>query len=100
MTTAVAQERAGAAPKRGLAERRHPPAATHSATRPVASEVAPGSEPSTLEDALLGAWEDLDSRGRAECLVCGGSLEVPEAGSPTAAGVVGGECSACGATLG
>ncbi len=90
VTTAVAQERAGEAPARGLAERRRRRATTHSARRPVAGEVAPGSEPSTLEDALLGAWEDLASRGRAECLVCGGSLEADQAG---------GECEACGSGL-
>jgi hypothetical protein len=89
MTTAVAKERAGAAPARGLAERRRP-RTTHSARRPVAGEVAPEPDSSTLEDALLGAWEDLASHGRAECLVCGGSL------SPAAAG---GECDACGAAL-
>jgi hypothetical protein len=88
MTTAVAQKRAGAAPTRGLAERRPP--ARHSATRPVAREVAPGSEPSTLEDALLCAWEDLSARGRAECLVCGG---------PLSAGTAGGECEVCGSAL-
>jgi len=31
---------------------------------------------STLEDRILGAWEDLDERGRAECPVCRGELEV------------------------
>jgi hypothetical protein len=90
MTTAVAEERAGAAPARGLAERRQPPT-MHSATRPVAREVAPGSEPSTLEDALLCAWEDLAARGRAECLVCGGALRSD--------GDVA-ECGHCGSALG
>ena len=90
MTTAVAQERAGAAPTRGLAERRRGSTAMHSARRPVAGQVAPGSEPSTLEDALLGTWEDLASHGRAECLVCGGSLDESPAG---------GECGACGSSL-
>ena len=94
MTTAVAEERAGAARKRGLAERRHPPA-RHSAARPVAREVAHGPEPSTLEDAVLCAWEDLAARGRAECLVCGGAFEGPSAAlaSPAA------ECRACGSAL-
>lgn len=90
MTTAVAQERAGAAPARGLAERRRPRTATHSARRLASGEVAPGSEPSTLEDVLLGAWEDLASRGRAECLVCGGPLE---------SGPAGADCSGCGSAL-
>jgi hypothetical protein len=34
-------------------------------------------EPSggTLEDHILGAWEALMARGRAECPVCHGELE-------------------------
>jgi DnaJ-class molecular chaperone len=33
------------------------------------------SSGSTLEDIVLGAWEDLKARGRAECPVCAGELE-------------------------
>jgi DnaJ-class molecular chaperone len=29
----------------------------------------------TLEDSILGVWEALDTRGRAECPVCHGELE-------------------------
>jgi hypothetical protein len=29
---------------------------------------------STLEDFVLGAWEDLVADGRAECPVCGGAM--------------------------
>jgi DnaJ-class molecular chaperone len=34
-------------------------------------------EPSevTLEDSVLGVWEALEARGRAECPVCHGELE-------------------------
>jgi DnaJ-class molecular chaperone len=34
-------------------------------------------EPSevTLEDSILGVWEALEARGRAECPVCHGELE-------------------------
>ena len=34
-------------------------------------------EPSevTLEDSILGAWEALEARGRAECPVCRATLE-------------------------
>ena len=40
-------------------------------------------EPSevTLEDSILGAWEALEARGRAECFICHGTLE--RAGCPT-----------------
>ena len=32
------------------------------------------SSGSTLEDSILGAWEDLAARGHAECPVCAGEL--------------------------
>jgi hypothetical protein len=41
---------------------------------------------STLEDSILGAWEDLAARGHAECPVCAGEL-----------GAAG--CETCGAEL-
>jgi hypothetical protein len=41
---------------------------------------------STLEDTILGAWEDLAARGRAECPVC--HAEIEHAG-----------CSSCGSVL-
>ena len=41
---------------------------------------------STLEDAILGAWEDLEHKGRAACLVCDGEL-----------GTAG--CTSCGSEL-
>lgn len=41
---------------------------------------------STLEDRILGAWEDLAASGRAECPVCKGELE--------SAG-----CTSCGSEL-
>ena len=46
-------------------------------------------EPSglTLEDVILGAWEDLLAGGPAECPVCGGRMRV-----------VGG-CDGCGSDL-
>jgi hypothetical protein len=41
----------------------------------------------TLEDVVLGAWEDLVADGRAECPVCGGELTML------------GGCDDCGAEL-
>jgi len=41
----------------------------------------------TLEDVVLGAWEDLVAGGPAECPVCGGRMR-------TAGG-----CDSCGADL-
>jgi DnaJ-class molecular chaperone len=45
-------------------------------------------EPSevTLEDSILGVWEALEVRGRAECPVCNGELER-------------GGCATCGSSL-
>jgi hypothetical protein len=45
------------------------------------------SSGSTLEDSILGAWEDLAATGRAECPACAG-------GVLTADG-----CSSCGSHL-
>ncbi len=41
----------------------------------------------TLEDKVLGAWEDLLVEGRAACLVCGGSMSADSG------------CSSCGSEL-
>ena len=59
----------------------HPPRPRHSAKRLF--------EPTgqTLEDAILGVWEDLVAGGRAGCPVCGGALHA----------AVGCEC--CGSEL-
>jgi hypothetical protein len=42
---------------------------------------------STLEDVILGAWEDLVAGGPAECPVCRGRMRVA------------GGCESCGADL-
>jgi hypothetical protein len=60
-----------------------PPATGRSAQRlfePRAGRVS-------LEDAILGAWEDLTATGSAECSVCGGRMRA-------AAG-----CQTCGSEL-
>lgn len=44
------------------------------------------SSGSTLEDIVLGAWEDLALHGRTECPLCAGELEVTG-------------CLACGSEL-
>ena len=58
--------------------------------RPQTRQAAPQQlfEPagSTLEDTILGAWEDLGLRGRTDCPVCGDLL--------TASG-----CEGCGSQL-
>jgi tRNA(Ile2) C34 agmatinyltransferase TiaS len=41
----------------------------------------------TLEDVVLGAWEDLVAGGPAECPVCGGSMRSA------------GGCDSCGSDL-
>jgi hypothetical protein len=66
-----------------------------SAERPRAGEdSSPGArstlfEPGgpTLEDSILGVWEDLVAGGRAQCPVCGDSMSAA------------GGCEACGAEL-
>jgi hypothetical protein len=62
----------------------HPPTAERSAPR--LFEPAGGREVS-LEDSILGVWEDLVATARAECPVCGGRLH-RESG-----------CEACGSEL-
>lgn len=42
----------------------------------------------TLEDSILGIWEDLTGQGSAGCPVCGGRIHVA------------GGCEACGSGLG
>ena len=46
------------------------------ARRPHEHSAARLFEPSrsTLEDSILGAWEDLTASGHAECPVCAGEL--------------------------
>ena len=45
------------------------------------------SSGSTLEDRILGAWEDLAATGRAQCPVCSGEVLTPAG------------CSGCGSHL-
>lgn len=52
--------------------------------------------PRTLEDRVLGAWEDLLAGAPAACLVCGSELRARHSAG---AGVVGGRCGGCGSSL-
>jgi hypothetical protein len=56
------------------------------ATEAPRSEQLFESAGSTLEDRILGAWEDLALHGRSECPVCAGELESTG-------------CNACGSEL-
>ncbi len=66
-----------------------------SAARPRAAEdSSPGARSTlfesggtTLEDSILGVWEDLVAEGRAQCPVCAGAMDVT------------GGCEGCGAEL-
>jgi hypothetical protein len=92
--------------ERSLRTERRRPRTRHSAQRPrVEREVArregssradDGNAPSTLAESLERVWEDLASRGRAECLVCGDLLVAAPA--PPAAPVTA-TCRNCGSTL-
>ena len=48
--------------------------ATVSFTLPRSVRGPLGLPGSTLEDLILGVWEDLAARGRAECPVCTGEI--------------------------
>jgi hypothetical protein len=65
----------------------HPPATAgkHTAGRSAMRLFEPSG--STLEDVILGAWEDLAAGGPAECPVCRGRMR-------TAGG-----CESCGSDL-
>jgi len=66
-------------------------------SRPAFPADPPATEPSaerlfepdglTLEDTILGVWEDLTGEGRAECPVCGGRMRAA------------GGCEGCGSRL-
>ncbi|MCP9491637.1 MAG: hypothetical protein MSC31_17445 [Solirubrobacteraceae bacterium MAG38_C4-C5] len=64
-----------------------------------------GDDGSTLEDLVLGAWEDLSSPRPAACPVCRGDMVAryggagPAAGRQAAAQAVGGRCPDCGSEL-
>ena len=51
----------------------------------------------TLDDMLVGAWEDLRATQAAECLVCGGTMLSRRGAGPVAGAT--GSCEDCGSVL-
>ncbi len=64
---------------------RHGGSAGPSTEGPTQKLFEPGGQ--TLEDVILGAWEELVADGRAECPVCGGAMTMLSG------------CKECGAEL-
>ena len=62
-----------------------------------APPAAEGRGGSTLDDLIVGVWEDLTAHHAAACPVCGEAMR-PRYGSGPAP--VGGRCTGCGSTLG
>jgi hypothetical protein len=59
--------------------------------RPSILFASPG-EKSTLDDLIVGVWEDLSSRLTASCPLCGGDVRPRFGAGPKP---VGGRCSDC-----
>lgn len=57
----------------------------------------PADEP-TLDDLVVGAWEDLSAHRTVTCPVCGSAAMRPRYGAGL--GVAGGRCGDCGSVLG
>jgi hypothetical protein len=62
-----------------------------------APPAAEGRGRRTLDEVIVGVWEDLTAHHAAACPVCGGSM-APRYGSGPAP--VGGRCGSCHSTLG
>ena len=62
-----------------------------------APPAAEGRGRRTLDDLVVGVWEDLSAHHAAACPVCTGPMQ-PRYGSGSAP--VGGRCTNCGSTLG
>ena len=62
-----------------------------------APPAAEGRGRRTLDELIVGVWEDLTAHHAAACPVCGESMR-PRYGSGAAP--VGGRCGGCGSTLG
>jgi hypothetical protein len=64
-----------------------------SAPRPPDAVVTSGP---TLDDLLVGVWEDLTAHRTVACLACGESMVPRYSAGPAP---VGGRCTACGTTI-
>jgi hypothetical protein len=62
-----------------------------------APPAAEGRGRRTLDELIVGVWEDLTAHHAAACPLCGGAMQ-PRYGSGAAP--VGGRCTGCGSTLG
>jgi hypothetical protein len=62
-----------------------------------APPAAEGRGRRTLDELIVGVWEDLTAHHAAACPVCGDAMR-PRYGSGAAP--VGGRCTGCGSTLG
>jgi hypothetical protein len=65
--------------------------------RPETPPAAEGRGRRTLDELIVGVWEDLTAHHAAACPMCGASMQ-PRYGSGAAP--VGGRCGGCGSTLG
>ena len=66
-------------------------------TRHDAPPAAEGRGRRTLDELIVGVWEDLTAHHAAACPVCGEAMR-PRYGSGPAP--VGGRCTGCGSTMG
>jgi DnaJ-class molecular chaperone len=66
-----------------------PGAATKQAQAPRPQALFEGGS-ATLEEAILGVWQELVAEGRARCPVCGDAMDAADSA---------GACEACGAEL-
>jgi hypothetical protein len=62
-----------------------------------AAPAAEGRGRRTLDEVIVGVWEDLTAHHAVACPVCGGAMQ-PRYGSGAAP--VGGRCTSCHSTLG
>jgi hypothetical protein len=74
-----------------------PPAVGSADPRDEAPPAAEGRGRRTLDEVIVGVWEDLTAHHAAACPVCGEPMRPRYGSGPTP---VGGRCTGCGSTLG